>query len=984
MKTTELRQKFLKFFESKGHTIVRSSSLVPHDDPTLLFTNAGMNQFKDVFLGFDKRPYNRATTAQKCVRAGGKHNDLENVGYTARHHTFFEMMGNFSFGDYFKRDAIHFAWEFLTSPEWLNIPKEKLLATVYAEDDEAYNIWLNEIGMPAERIVRIGDNKGAKYASDNFWQMGDTGPCGPCSEIFYDHGEEIWGGIPGSPEEDGDRWIEIWNCVFMQFNRDEQGNMNPLPKPSVDTGMGLERMAAVMQHVHSNYEIDLFQDLLKAVARETGAAFSMEEPSLKVIADHIRSCSFLIADGVLPSNEGRGYVLRRIIRRAVRHGYKLGQSKPFFHKLVADLVKEMGDAYPELKEKQAQIEEALKNEESRFGETLEKGMGLFNKAINQLYLSSNWNSLSKRAKAVSINDVDSAILNNWKIEYGIDIPIVKYSIGEHPLTIDQNNEIGKCFRAVPIDNGNIIVVFNDSSLLLSSDNWDSPAAKKYVVALQKYFTKELESSPSVLNGEIIFKLYDTYGFPYDLTADICRERNIELDEAGFEREMEAQRARARAAQSFKANAQLPYEGQDTEFKGYSERQTESKVLALYKDGEQVNELNEGDEGAIVIDFTPFYAESGGQVGDVGYIFAGENRFEVHDTQKIKAAVFGQFGVQTSGRLKVGDSVTAKVDDEIRNANMRNHSATHLMHKALRDVLGEHVEQKGSLVTAESTRFDISHPQAVTAEEIAEVERRVNEAILANVAVNAAIMSMEDAQKTGAMMLFGEKYGDEVRVLQMGGFSTELCGGTHVSRTGDIGLFKIISEGGIAAGVRRIEAITGLNALKWAQEQERLVKDIIAETKAQTEKDVLAKIQAGAAHAKALEKELARAKAELAVHAGAKLLDDAKDLGSAKLVAAQIEADAAALREIVTDLTGKSEQAIVLLAAVNDGKVSLCAGVSKPLTNKVKAGDLVKFAAEQVGGKGGGRPDLAQAGGSDVEKLPAMIESVKDWVGAKLA
>lgn len=873
MKTSELRQKFLKFFETKGHTVVRSSSLVPHDDPTLLFTNAGMNQFKDVFLGFDKRPYSRATTAQKCVRAGGKHNDLENVGYTARHHTFFEMMGNFSFGDYFKRDAIHFAWEFLTSPEWLNIPKDKLLATVYAEDDEAYNIWLNEIGMPSERIVRIGDNKGAKYVSDNFWQMGDTGPCGPCSEIFYDHGEEIWGGIPGSPEEDGDRWIEIWNCVFMQFNRDEQGNMNPLPKPSVDTGMGLERMAAVMQHVHSNYEIDLFQDLLKAVARETGAAFSMDEPSLKVIADHIRSCSFLIADGVLPSNEGRGYVLRRIIRRAVRHGYKLGQSKPFFHKLVADLVKEMGDAYPELKEKQVQIEEALKNEESRFAQTLETGMALLE------------NALAKGGKT--------------------------------------------------------------------------------------------------LDGEIIFKLYDTYGFPYDLTADICRERNIELDEAGFEREMEAQRARARAAQSFKANAQLPYDGQDTEFKGYSERQTESKVLALYKDGEQVDELNEGDSGAVVIDFTPFYAESGGQVGDVGYIFSGENRFEVRDTQKIKAAVFGQFGVQTSGRLKVGDSVTAKVDDEIRNANMRNHSATHLMHKALRDVLGEHVEQKGSLVTAESTRFDISHPQAVTAEEIAEVERRVNEAILANVAVNAAIMSMEDAQKTGAMMLFGEKYGEEVRVLQMGGFSTELCGGTHVSRTGDIGLFKIISEGGIAAGVRRIEAITGLNALKWAQEQERLVKDIIAETKAQTEKDVLAKIQAGAAHAKALEKELARAKAELAVHAGAKLLDDAKDLGAAKLVAAQIEADAAALREIVTDLTGKSEQAIVLLAAVNDGKVSLCAGVSKALTGKVKAGDLVKFAAEQVGGKGGGRPDLAQAGGTDAGKLPAVLDSVKDWVGAKL-
>ena len=964
MKTTELRQKFLKFFESKGHTIVRSSSLVPHDDPTLLFTNAGMNQFKDVFLGFDKRPYNRATTAQKCVRAGGKHNDLENVGYTARHHTFFEMMGNFSFGDYFKRDAIHFAWEFLTSPEWLNIPKDKLLATVYAEDDEAYNIWLNEIGMPAERIVRIGDNKGAKYASDNFWQMGDTGPCGPCSEIFYDHGEEIWGGIPGSPEEDGDRWIEIWNCVFMQFNRDEQGNMNPLPKPSVDTGMGLERMAAVMQHVHSNYEIDLFQDLLKAVARETGAPFSMEEPSLKVIADHIRSCSFLIADGVLPSNEGRGYVLRRIIRRAVRHGYKLGQKQAFFYKLVPDLVKEMGAAYPELKEKQTQIMEALRAEESRFGETLEKGMGLFNQVLNGM----------KFLKLESLLPQD-----------GVGKPLTLKTADGVEFTAASRVTPGKKQIVIrPRVSGSLNEgMYIDLQAALETAH--IPDAKKpFAEALNTYLMDNIANSKLVIGGEHIFKLYDTYGFPYDLTADMARELGIDLDEAGFEREMEAQRARARAAQSFKANAQLPYEGQDTEFKGYSERQTESKVLALYKDGEQVNELNEGDEGAIVIDFTPFYAESGGQVGDVGYIFAGENRFEVRDTQKIKAAVFGQFGVQTSGRLKVGDSVTAKVDDEIRNANMRNHSATHLMHKALRDVLGEHVEQKGSLVTAESTRFDISHPQAVTAEEIAEVERRVNEAILANVAVNAAIMSMEDAQKTGAMMLFGEKYGDEVRVLQMGGFSTELCGGTHVSRTGDIGLFKIISEGGIAAGVRRIEAITGLNALKWAQDQERLVKDIIAETKAQTEKDVLAKIQAGAAHAKALEKELARAKAELAVHAGAKLLDNAKDLGAAKLVAAQIEADAAALREIVTDLTGKSEQAIVLLAAVNDGKVSLCAGISKPLTGKVKAGDLVKFAAEQVGGKGGGRPDLAQAGGTDVEKLPAVLEGVKDWVGAKLA
>ena len=874
MKTAELRQKFLSFFETKGHQIVRSSSLVPHDDPTLLFTNAGMNQFKDVFLGFDKRPYNRATTAQKCVRAGGKHNDLENVGYTARHHTFFEMMGNFSFGDYFKQDAIHFAWEFLTSPAWLNLPKEKLLATVYAEDDEAYNIWLNEIVMPAERIIRIGDNKGERYASDNFWQMGDTGPCGPCSEIFFDHGEHLWGGPPGSPEEEGDRFIEIWNCVFMQFNRDEQGNMNPLPKPSVDTGMGLERMAAVMQHVNSNYQIDLFENLLKAAARETGTAFSMDVPSLKVIADHIRACSFLIADGVMPSNEGRGYVLRRIIRRAVRHGYKLGQKQAFFHKLVPDLVNEMGEAYPELKEKQAQITEALKNEETRFAQTLETGMALLEEAL-----------------AGGVNQ---------------------------------------------------------------------------------------------LNGEVIFKLYDTYGFPYDLTADICRERNIEMDEDGFHREMEAQRARARAAQNFKADTQLAYDGQDTEFKGYTERQTQAKILALYKDSEPVNELHEGDSGAVVLDNTPFYAESGGQVGDVGYIRAGGNRFEVRDTQKIKAAVFGQFGVLVSGSLKVGDSVSAEIDNDIRNANMRNHSATHLMHQALRDVLGSHVEQKGSLVTAEVTRFDISHPQAVSAEEIAEVERRVNSMILANVPVEAVNMSMEEAQKTGAMMLFGEKYGDEVRVLKMGEFSTELCGGTHVSRTGDIGLFKIISEGGIAAGIRRVEAITGLAALQWAQNQERLMRDIIGEVKAQTEKDVLSKIQANAAQSKALEKELSKAKAELAVHAGAKLLDSAKDLGGASLVVAQIDAEAGALRDIVTDLTGKSEQAVVLLAAVNDGKVSLCAGVSKPLTAKVKAGDLVKFVAEQIGGKGGGRPDLAQAGGTDAAKLPEALNGVEGWVSGKLA
>ena len=964
MKTSELRQKFLKFFESKGHTIVRSSTLVPHDDPTLLFTNAGMNQFKDVFLGFDKRAYNRATTAQKCVRAGGKHNDLENVGYTARHHTFFEMMGNFSFGDYFKRDAIHFAWEFLTSPEWLNIPKEKLLATVYAEDDEAYNIWLNEIGMPAERIVRIGDNKGAKYASDNFWQMGDTGPCGPCSEIFYDHGEEIWGGIPGSPEEDGDRWIEIWNCVFMQFNRDEQGNMNPLPKPSVDTGMGLERMAAVMQHVHSNYEIDLFQDLLKAVARETGAPFSMNEPSLKVVADHIRSCSFLIADGVMPSNEGRGYVLRRIIRRAVRHGYKLGQKQAFFYKLVPDLVKAMGDAYPELKEKQTQIMEALRSEESRFGETLEKGMGLFNQVLNGM----------KFLKLESLLPQDGAGKPlALKTADGVEFTAASRAAPGKKQIVIRPRVSGSLNEGMYID------------LQAALETAHIPDAEKpFAEALNTYLMDNIANSKLVIGGEHIFKLYDTYGFPYDLTADMARELGIDLDEEGFNREMEAQRARARAAQNFKANAQLDYTGADTEFTGYEKRSQDTKIIALYKGSEAVDELQAGEAGVVVLEQTPFYAESGGQVGDVGFIFAGENRFRVEDTQKIKAAVHGQFGAVVSGSLKVGDAVSAEIDNDIRDSIMRNHSVTHLMHKALRDVLGTHVEQKGSLQNAELTRFDISHPQGISAEEIAEVERRVNAAIIANVPVKVETMSIEDAQKSGAMMLFGEKYGDFVRVITMGDYSTELCGGTHVARTGDIGFFKIISEGGIAAGIRRVEAITGLAALAWAQNQESLMKNIIAEVKAQTEKDVLAKIQANAANAKAVEKELAKAKAELAVHAGAKLLDNAKDLGAAKLVAAQVEADAAALREIVTDLTGKSDNAVILLAAVNDGKVSLCAGVSKPLTNKVKAGDLVKFAAEQVGGKGGGRPDLAQAGGSDVEKLPVMIESVKDWVGAKLA
>ncbi|WP_066565427.1 alanine--tRNA ligase [Snodgrassella sp. CFCC 13594] len=876
MKTAELRSKFLHFFESKGHQIVSSSSLVPpQDDKTLLFTNAGMNQFKDVFLGFDKRPYSRATTAQKCVRAGGKHNDLENVGYTARHHTFFEMLGNFSFGDYFKHDALHFAWEFLTGKEWLNLPKEKLLATVYAEDDEAYNIWLNEIGLPADRIIRIGDNKGAKYASDNFWQMGDTGPCGPCSEIFYDHGEQIWGGPPGSAEEDGDRFTEIWNCVFMQFNRDEAGVMHKLPKPSVDTGMGLERISAVMQHVHSNYEIDLFVNLLRAVARVTGATYSQDVPSLKVIADHIRSCSFLVADGVLPSNEGRGYVLRRIIRRAVRHGYKLGHKQPFFHLLVADVVKEMGNAYPELKAKQAQITEVLKLEETRFAQTLETGLALLEDALK--------------------------------------------------------------------DGG------------------------------------------KTLSGAVIFKLYDTYGFPYDLTADIARERNIELDEAGFEREMDAQRARARAAQNFKADAHLTYSGADTEFKGYSDRQTEAKVLALYRDGEAVTALAEGETGAVVIDFTPFYAESGGQVGDVGYIFAGENRFEVRDTQKIKAKVFGQFGVMVSGNLKVGDAVSAKVDDAIRNANMRNHSATHLMHRALRDVLGSHVEQKGSLVTAERTRFDFAHPQPVTPAQITEVEQLVNEAILANVPVSAEVKAFDEAIKDGAMALFGEKYGDHVRVLKMGDFSTELCGGTHVNRTGDIGLFKIVSESGIAAGVRRIEAVTGLNALHFVQQQEALIKDAVAELKAQSAADLLPKIQATQAHAKQLEKALEQAKGELAKHAGAALLNDAELVGTARLVVQQLDGvDGNALRDIVTDLTGQGDNLVVLLATVQEGKIALVAGVSKALSKSVKAGDLVKTVAEQVGGKGGGRPDLAQAGGTDVAQLPAALNGVAGWLASQLA
>ena len=877
MKASEIRQKFLDFFASKGHQIVSSSSLVPWEDPTLLFTNAGMNQFKDVFLGFDKRPYTRATTSQKCVRAGGKHNDLENVGYTARHHTFFEMLGNFSFGDYFKRDAISYAWEFLTSPQWLGLPKDKLMVTVYASDDEAFDIWNKEVGVPADKIVRIGDNKGAPYASDNFWQMGDTGPCGPCTEIFYDHGAHIWGGPPGSPEEDGDRFIEIWNNVFMQFNRTEDGVLHPLPKPSVDTGMGLERISAVLQHVHANYEIDLFVTLLKAAARATGVEYSQETPSLKVVADHIRACSFLIADGVLPSNDGRGYVLRRIIRRAIRHGYKLGQKGLFFHTLVADLAAEMGDAYPELRQQQAKIEDALKQEEIKFAETLDKGMALLEGAL----------------------------------------------AGEQ----------------------------------------------------------------KTLDGKVAFQLYDTYGFPLDLTADICRERDIAIDQAGFDAAMDAQRAQSRAASSFKMGGQLDYSGADTRFDGYTLATTQAHVLALYKDGQPVNALAQGDAGVVVLDNTAFYAEGGGQVGDVGEIVATaglDALFDVKDTQKVTASVFGHHGVLARGNLTVGDSVTASIDLHARRATQRNHSATHLLHSALRHVLGSHVQQKGSLVNPERARFDFAHGQPVSAAELAEVERLVNQAILANHEVKAELMNQDDALKAGAMALFGEKYGDVVRVLSMGDVSIELCGGTHVGRTGDIGLFKVLSEGGVAAGVRRIEAVTGEGAIAHIQTQDALLRELSATLKAQSLDDVAGKIAAMQDGVKTLEKELARLKGKLAASAGDELAAQALEIGGVKLLATELDgADAAALRETLDKLKDKLKSAIIVLASRGDGKVQLAAGVTADLTGKVKAGELVNFVAGQVGGKGGGKPDMAMAGGSEPAKLPDALASVAAWVGGKL-
>ncbi|AAQ59280.2 alanine--tRNA ligase [Chromobacterium violaceum] len=877
MKTSEIRKKFLDFFASKGHQVVPSSSLIPGNDPTLMFTVAGMVQFKDVFLGFEKRDYTRATTSQKCLRAGGKHNDLENVGYTARHHTFFEMLGNFSFGDYFKRDAITFAWEFLTGEQWLALPKDKLMVTVYATDDEAYDIWHQTVGLPADKIVRIGDNKGAPYASDNFWTMGDTGPCGPCTEIFFDHGPSVAGGPPGSPDEDGDRFMEIWNNVFMQFNRDEAGTLHPLPKPSVDTGMGLERLSTVLQHVKSNYETDALACLVRAAARETGVEYSQDVPSLKVIADHIRACSFMVADGILPSNEGRGYVLRRIARRAIRHGYKLGQKGLFFHKIVADLVAEMGEAYPELREKQAHIEDALRAEEIKFAETLEIGMGL----------------------------VDSA----------------------------------------------------------------------------------LEGGKTALDGDTIFKLYDTFGFPVDLTADICRERGIHADLEGFERAMEAQRERGRAGSNFKMSGKIAYDGEDTRFHGYDKSSVEAKVLALYKGTDPVDSLSAGDEGIVVLDGTAFYAEGGGQVGDVGEISAAGGiaaLFDVADTQKIQGAAFGHKGKLARGALKVGDAVTATIDLHQRQASARNHSATHLLHAALRHVLGGHVVQKGSLVNPERTRFDFAHGEAVTAAQIAELERVVNHVIAANYEVKAELMSMEAAQKSGAMMLFGEKYGDEVRVLTMGDFSAELCGGTHVKRTGDIGLFKIVAEGGVAAGVRRIEAVTGEGALAYIQAQDALIKEAAAALKAQTSDEVLAKIAALQDSAKALEKELAKLKGQLASSAGDSLADAAADINGVKVLAAELPgADNTALRETLDKLKDKLGSAAIVLAAKGDGKVALVAGVTADLTGKLKAGELVNFVAQQVGGKGGGRPDMAQAGGTQPENLDAALNGVQAWVAGKL-
>ncbi|HGG1527316.1 TPA: alanine--tRNA ligase [Escherichia coli] len=871
--TAEIRQAFLDFFHSKGHQVVASSSLVPHNDPTLLFTNAGMNQFKDVFLGLDKRNYSRATTSQRCVRAGGKHNDLENVGYTARHHTFFEMLGNFSFGDYFKHDAIQFAWELLTSEKWFALPKERLWVTVYESDDEAYEIWEKEVGIPRERIIRIGDNKGAPYASDNFWQMGDTGPCGPCTEIFYDHGDHIWGGPPGSPEEDGDRYIEIWNIVFMQFNRQADGTMEPLPKPSVDTGMGLERIAAVLQHVNSNYDIDLFRTLIQAVAKVTGAT-DLSNKSLRVIADHIRSCAFLIADGVMPSNENRGYVLRRIIRRAVRHGNMLGAKETFFYKLVGPLIDVMGSAGEDLKRQQAQVEQVLKTEEEQFARTLERGLALLDEELAKL-------------------------------------------------------------------------------------------------------------SGDTLDGETAFRLYDTYGFPVDLTADVCRERNIKVDEAGFEAAMEEQRRRAREASGFGAdyNAMIRVDSA-SEFKGYDHLELNGKVTALFVDGKAVDAINAGQEAVVVLDQTPFYAESGGQVGDKGELKGANFSFAVEDTQKYGQAI-GHIGKLAAGSLKVGDAVQADVD-EARRARIRlNHSATHLMHAALRQVLGTHVSQKGSLVNDKVLRFDFSHNEAMKPEEIRAVEDLVNAQIRRNLPIETNIMDLEAAKAKGAMALFGEKYDERVRVLSMGDFSTELCGGTHASRTGDIGLFRIISESGTAAGVRRIEAVTGEGAIATVHADSDRLNEVAHLLKGDSN-NLADKVRSVLERTRQLEKELQQLKEQAAAQESANLSSKAIDVNGVKLLVSELRGvEPKMLRTMVDDLKNQLGSTIIVLATVAEGKVSLIAGVSKDVTDRVKAGELIGMVAQQVGGKGGGRPDMAQAGGTDAAALPAALASVKGWVSAKL-
>ncbi|MGA5747240.1 alanine--tRNA ligase [Escherichia coli] len=871
--TAEIRQAFLDFFHSKGHQVVASSSLVPHNDPTLLFTNAGMNQFKDVFLGLDKRNYSRATTSQRCVRAGGKHNDLENVGYTARHHTFFEMLGNFSFGDYFKHDAIQFAWELLTSEKWFALPKERLWVTVYESDDEAYEIWEKEVGIPRERIIRIGDNKGAPYASDNFWQMGDTGPCGPCTEIFYDHGDHIWGGPPGSPEEDGDRYIEIWNIVFMQFNRQADGTMEPLPKPSVDTGMGLERIAAVLQHVNSNYDIDLFRTLIQAVAKVTGAT-DLSNKSLRVIADHIRSCAFLIADGVMPSNENRGYVLRRIIRRAVRHGNMLGAKETFFYKLVGPLIDVMGSAGEDLKRQQAQVEQVLKTEEEQFARTLERGLALLDEELAKL-------------------------------------------------------------------------------------------------------------SGDTLDGETAFRLYDTYGFPVDLTADVCRERNIKVDEAGFEAAMEEQRRRAREASGFGAdyNAMIRVDSA-SEFKGYDHLELNGKVTALFVDGKAVDAINAGQEAVVVLDQTPFYAESGGQVGDKGELKGANFSFAVEDTQKYGQAI-GHIGKLAAGSLKVGDAVQADVD-EARRARIRlNHSATHLMHAALRQVLGTHVSQKGSLVNDKVLRFDFSHNEAMKPEEIRAVEDLVNTQIRRNLPIETNIMDLEAAKAKGAMALFGEKYDERVRVLSMGDFSTELCGGTHASRTGDIGLFRIISESGTAAGVRRIEAVTGEGAIATVHADSDRLSEVAHLLKGDSN-NLADKVRSVLERTRQLEKELQQLKEQAAAQESANLSSKAIDVNGVKLLVSELSGvEPKMLRTMVDDLKNQLGSTIIVLATVVEGKVSLIAGVSKDVTDRVKAGELIGMVAQQVGGKGGGRPDMAQAGGTDAAGLPAALASVKGWVSAKL-